>query len=259
MKWKKIKKGAIVICAIITMCISMTVFAAAQEPTVKIDGQVLHGYCYIKNSVLYAPIRIVCEKLGGDVAWDPVTKTASISTGIAFNKNDGCDIINNRIYAPIRRIASAFDKNVEWNEQDRTASIYVQPSILSMENIKTHTQDDIYWLSRIIHAEACCESMDGKIAVGNVIINRVDSDIFPDNIYDVIFDSKYGIQFTPVAIGTIYGEPDEECIEAAKRALDGENIVGNSLYFFNPELSTSFWIADNCEYITAIGTHEFYV
>ena len=75
------------------------------------------------------------------------------------------------------------------------------------ESITTETQnyseDDLYWLSRIIEAESKGEPMEGKIAVGNVIINRRESPDFPDSIYEVIFEKTSGkYQFTPVKNNT---------------------------------------------------------
>ena len=74
----------------------------------------------------------------------------------------------------------------------------------------------VMWLSRIIYAEANTEPLLGKIAVGNVIMNRVNSSEFPDTIYSVIFDKNYGIQFTPVANGSIYNDANAECERAAR-------------------------------------------
>ena len=100
--------------------------------------------------------------------------------------------------------------------------------------------------------------MEGKIAVANTILERVASDEFPDTIYGVIFDEKYGTQYEPVSNGTIYNTPDEDCYEAARRALNGEQVVEGCLYFFNPAKATSNWIAENRPYVTTIGNHVFY-
>lgn len=53
---------------------------------------------------------------------------------------------------------------------------------------------DYYWLSRIISAESQGEPLEGQIAVGNVVLNRVESDQFPDTIAGVVFDQKYAVQ-----------------------------------------------------------------
>ncbi|WP_207707723.1 cell wall hydrolase [Alkaliphilus serpentinus] len=119
--------------------------------------------------------------------------------------------------------------------------------------------EDLYWLSRIIHAEAQGEPYIGKVAVGNVVLNRVKSSIFPNTIKGVVFDKQHGYtQFSPVIDGTIYNNPSQESIEAAKAALKGERPVGDALYFLNPTKSTNFWILENRKYSMTIGDHDFY-
>jgi len=117
--------------------------------------------------------------------------------------------------------------------------------------------DDLLWLARIIEAEAGNEPYEGKLAVGSVIINRVKSNEFPSTIYGVIFDSKYGVQFTPTANGTIYNKPSEESNRAAVEILKG-NIYNNEiLYFVNHDISNSKWF-ETKKYVFKIGNHTFY-
>lgn len=123
----------------------------------------------------------------------------------------------------------------------------------------SYSQDDLYWLARIIEAEAGAEPYNGKVAVGNVILNRVKSNEFPNTIYGVIFEYYGSIpQFSPVADGTIYNTPSEESINAAKDALNGAKPVGNSTYFFNPAKAAGSWIVKNKTYVTRISGHTFY-
>ena len=118
---------------------------------------------------------------------------------------------------------------------------------------------DVYWLARIIEAEAGGESYTGKVAVGNIILNRVYSKDFPNTIYNVIFEYYGNIpQFSPVADGTIYNTPSEESVNAAKDALNGVRPVGNSTYFFNPNKAAGSWIVKNKNYVSTIGGHVFY-
>ncbi|SHI59448.1 peptidoglycan-binding protein [Lutispora thermophila] len=136
-----------------------------------------------------------------------------------------------------------------------TASTAASRGTTSREQMAT----DLYWLSRIINAEAEAEPYKGKVAVGNVIMNRVNSSYFPNTIKGVIFEYYQGIpQFSPVADGTIYNEPNAESIAAAKEALNGSRPVGNSTYFFNPAKSAGTWIVKNKTYVTKIGNHVFY-
>jgi len=119
--------------------------------------------------------------------------------------------------------------------------------------------EDLYWLSRIIHAEAQGESYEGKVAVGNVVLNRVKSSLFPNSVKGVVFDKQQGYtQFSPVLDGSIYNTPGSESVQAAKDALGGSRPVGDALYFLNPSKSTNFWIIKNRQYSTTIGDHDFY-
>jgi len=124
---------------------------------------------------------------------------------------------------------------------------------------RTFSSDDLFWLARIIEAEASGEPYNGKVAVGNVVLNRVSSSDFPNTIYGVIFDYHEHIpQFSPVAEGTIYNNPSQESIQAARDALNGTRPVGSSTYFFNPDKAAGTWIVQNKTYVMRIGGHTFY-
>jgi N-acetylmuramoyl-L-alanine amidase len=114
--------------------------------------------------------------------------------------------------------------------------------------------DDAYLLAQIIHAEANSEPYNGKLAVGNVVMNRVKSDKFPDTVKGVIFQRG---QFQPVSNGTIYNKPSPDALKAANEVMNGRNVVGNqALYFYNPDTSTSDWIFSR-KTIANIGNHRF--
>lgn len=120
-------------------------------------------------------------------------------------------------------------------------------------------QDDLYWLSRIVHAEAQGEPYTGKLAVANTILNRVKSSQFPNTIWGVIFDTKYGVQYTPTVNGAIYNTPNADSVRAAREALEGKSVVGNAMYFCNPKKAPGNWIMQNRPYYTTIGNHAFYL
>ena len=139
---------------------------------------------------------------------------------------------------------------VEWDPYLRGATV-TSPGA-------AYDAGELYWLSRIICAESGAESMSGQIAVGNVILNRVRSGSFPNTVEGVIFDRKDAVQFEPVSNGRVYLPPTSQSVEAAKRALDGENVVGSALYFYAPALSQGTWINANRPYQQTIGCHRFY-
>jgi len=126
------------------------------------------------------------------------------------------------------------------------------------ENKNGYDSNDLLWLSKIIYAEAGTEPLEGKLAVGSVVMNRVMSESYPDTVYDVIFDTKFGTQFTPAATGTVHKSPDEESILAAKMCLGGYSVSEEILFFLNESLSTSTWMQDNCTFVMSIGNHDFY-
>ena len=137
--------------------------------------------------------------------------------------------------------------------------LFAQPVSRGASVSSIQNSTDLYWLSRIIHAESEAEPYKGKVAVGNVIMNRVKSSNFPNTIKEVIFEYYKGIpQFSPVEDGTIYNNPNEDSINAAKDTLNGVRPVGVSEYFFNPDKAAGKWIVQNKTYVMRIGNHVFY-
>ena len=153
---------------------------------------------------------------------------------------------------PLRAVAELLGAKV-------TFTSWSAPVKVTTGESGSYSQEDLYWLSRIISAESQGEPLAGQIAVGNVVLNRVAHSDFPSTVKDVIFDTKHGVQFTPVANGAIYWEPTAQSVKAAQMALEGSNTVGKSLYFFNPSLSQGTWIVQNRTYHSTIGNHRFYL
>lgn len=117
-----------------------------------------------------------------------------------------------------------------------------------------YPEEDLYWLSRAIYSESGNQPMAGRIAVGTVILNRVADPAFPDTIKDVVFAPR---QFSPVANGTIYHDPDERSVVAAKLCLDGVREAEPCLYF---NVTTMYSWADRSRtYYCTIGGHNFYL
>ena len=116
----------------------------------------------------------------------------------------------------------------------------------------------ILLVAAMIYREANMEPWEGKVAVGNVILNRVESPLFPDTVYDVIFDTRFGVQFSPAETGGIYCEPDDEAVIAAKLCLDGASVAGGSLYFVNPDIGADGWFKETKTFVATIGDHDFY-
>lgn len=117
------------------------------------------------------------------------------------------------------------------------------------------SEENVHWLARLIHAEARGEKFEGQIAVGNVVLNRVLDNEFPETIYSVIYQQG---QFCVVDDGQINLEPNKTAYKAAKQAFK-KDITNNSLYFYNPLTSS----ASGIEWMSTrkmekeIGNHRF--
>ena len=95
--------------------------------------------------------------------------------------------------------------------------------------------------------------------MGNVVLNRVADKQFPNTVKEVIFDDKYAIQFEPVENGTVYDEPTDSAVLAAKISLEGADVIGPALYFYAPALSPVNWINQNRPFYMTIGCHDFHL
>lgn len=121
----------------------------------------------------------------------------------------------------------------------------------------TLSQADIRLLQKIVMAEAEGEPYPGKIAVANVVLNRLRSANFPDTIKDVIYQKR---QFSPVANGRLKRvTPDKESIRAVNAALSGVKEVSDDTYYFlSLKLAQDLTVHHTRKYAKTIGNHTFY-
>ena len=240
---------------------------------VYIDGQLadLGADSIMLNGTTYVSLRGFSMAMGAsNVTWyngtatvyaPDLTVTATVGNIYLVANDrylfvaDGCILYSDSMMVPVRVLAEAFNASVAWSNEGH--AVYVTSGSGAIESGSTYYDEtDLYWMARIITAEARGESFEGQIAVGGVIMNRITSSEFPDTVYDVVFDRRYGVQFTPAYSGAIYNTPTESCIIAAKIALDGGNTAGDSLYFSSS--SVGCWAARSRPYTMTIGNHSFY-
>ena len=110
-------------------------------------------------------------------------------------------------------------------QQAALAAQAAQTAAISAEELKL--------LANIIYCEAGSESYVGKVAVGNVIMNRVKSASQPNTITEVVYAKG---QFSPVRNGSLQralssDKADAACYQAAIEALAGAQPVGGKLFF----------------------------
>lgn len=112
---------------------------------------------------------------------------------------------------------------------------------------------DLELLARTISAEARGESYLGQVAVGAVILNRVEHPSFPDSISGVIYQNG---AFSCLYDGQFYEPIADSAYSAARDALNGMDPSGGAIYYYNPVTATNKWIRSR-PVITTIGRHIF--
>lgn len=115
------------------------------------------------------------------------------------------------------------------------------------------TSRDIQLLARVIEGEAADEPYSGKLAVGAVIMNRVQSSAFPNTLSGVIYQPH---AFESVTNGQYNRPLTNESLQAARQAMAGMDPTGGATFFWNPSKPVSPWIWSR-NIITRIGRHVF--
>lgn len=279
------KLTILILCIVCVFTLVMSGYTAAGSDEVTVDATVpiyINGNesvdGYIIGDTTYTSIRSLCEALCEDInfRWKAKTKTLTLTAEgleltatvdnmyICANERylyvaKSVMIYDDNVIVPVRTIADVFGAAVEWDSESSSVSISAENLTMIESGDTFYNENDLYWLSRLINSEGGNQPMDGKIAIGNVVMNRVASDSCPDNIYDVIFDAKYGVQFSVVTTKAIYLDPNEESIVAAKLCLEGASVIGTDcIYFVNPDMGATNWFRTTRTYIGTYGDHDFY-
>jgi len=214
----------------------------------------------VEDGSAFVPVRFVSEALHYNVDWDKQTNTILITEKPTYlvEKGDTLSSISEKTGVSISDLKA-------WNQI--TDDLIVEGSHLVLEDVNfssvnelkanavvSYQDEEFEWLAKIIHLEAMDEPYEGRVAVGAVVINRVQSSQFPNSIKDVIFAPG---QFTPAGNGKIYNTtPSDSDYKAAKEALSGTDPVEGALYFYNPKVSTSTFFNSKSR-VGEIGGHRF--
>lgn len=224
---------------------------------------------WVTEGTSYVTLRALAEHTGYQLTWDGQQAILQgedllllAQPGASYIQSnqralyipEGIQVHGGRAVLPLRTVVKALGGSLTW---DGTAACWTSAQTAPAQ--ADYPEEDLYWLSRVISAESRGEPLVGQIAVGNVVLNRVADSQFPSTVKEVVFDRKNGVQFEPVSNGTIYQEPTQKSLLAAKLCLEGANVVGDCLYFYAPSLSPGTWITGNRTYHTTIGCHKFYL
>lgn len=116
-----------------------------------------------------------------------------------------------------------------------------------------YSSSDYELLARIISAESRGEPYLGQVAVGAVVLNRIEHPSFPDTLSGVVYQKG---AFSCLDDGQFYEPIANSCYSAARDAINGLDPSGGAIYYYNPITATNKWILSR-KLITTIGKHRF--
>ncbi|WP_400246765.1 cell wall hydrolase [Niallia sp. JL1B1071] len=162
-------------------------------------------------------------------------------------------VIGSYIYVP--SVAKAATTNTEEtkNVSTRKFAVDKKENVQASDESANLTNNEKNLLARLVHAEAKGEPFAGKVAVADVVLNRVENKQFPDSVESVIHEKN---AFQPVQNGSIQKKADKESRKAVEEALKNGKENKELLYFYNPDTATSDWIFSRTV-VKRIGNHAF--
>lgn len=170
-------------------------------------------------------------------------------------------------YAQTPQLQVVIQQNIQYNdpvsyhseEQDKPVQTIREPAepeaVSEEKSGYTFTEEEQEALLRIAMSEAGGEDLTGKILVMEVVINRMESEEFPDDVISVIMQEG---QFSPISDGRYYDViPDSECKDALNIVISGSmDLSEGALYFENA--GASAWHKTHLQKLFEHGNHTFY-
>lgn len=269
-----------IVVAIILMCANAFAVSTYGGYNLPIDIDINGSFikCVQKpimiDGTTYIPLRAFSDAIGGEVSWDEEEMTATMTKdGHSFSfyiqknyclvdgeiKNYTSVIYKDLTFIPVRAVSEVLGYEVLWDDFYLTVKITAH-GVEIPENCKdkTYTYEDIIYLAKITHIESGNDYFEVKLGVAGTVVNRVKSPLAPNTVKDVIFDTRYGVQFPPAHTDKINVTPSKDSMIAAKCAISGVNIVGNSLYFIDTKSAPSSWLHNNKKHYITVYDMSFY-
>ncbi len=216
----------------------------------KIDGQFGWGtYWALKN--FQKSYGLTEDGVAGSSTQSTLEKHTSYNQSWVLNNvkqgNDFTYYGGTPLKDQVKQSGGAASKTTSSNSTNTSSST-------SVTNLpKGFSESDIKLLSNAVYGESRGEPFVGQVAVAAVILNRISSSKFPDNVSGVIFQPG---AFTAVQDGQIWLTPNDKARKAVMDAINGWDPSQGALYYFNPDTATSGWIWGRPQ-ILKIGKHIF--
>lgn len=167
---------------------------------------------------------------------------------------EGVQMVGGKVTVPLSVLVKVFDARLSWDAASGTVVVNRGSGAIQSGD-SYYNQDDLFWLSRIIQAECGNQPLEGRMAVGNVVLNRVKNPAFPSTVKGVLSQKN---QFTTWKNGALANRtPNATSVIAAKLVLDGGEVESTKGATFFDSNSNS-WAARNKTCVAVIGNHKFY-
>jgi hypothetical protein len=209
----------------------------------------------LRDGVLYASASELGTHFGSEIRWLDVAKLAVIQIGdhyYSFGANTASALMDqneiqlsqptlmedNLLYVPLDDLMRWYGATGTWMPDALTYALNSPAFQYDESEVKvpTYSDEDLLWLARIVDVETGDATVFKRMAIANVVLNRVKSERFPNTIYEVIFQSG---QFPPSKRESFLTlTPKMNSVIAAKRALEGENNIETCLFFNNRPFSS---------------------
>lgn len=276
------KKLLCMILVVIMLSAQFTAYAVDTHKGYNIPVDIAVNGSFIKcavkpvmiDSSTYIPLRAFSDAIGGDISWDGEQMIATLvkdgHTFEFYSDMDFCTVdgepkpytsVNYRdlLFVPVRAISEVLGYKVEWDDLYLIVKVTADGVNVPETSVdKSYTYEDVTYLGKITHIESGYQDFKVRLGVAATVVNRVKSGEFPNTIKDVIFDTKYSVQFPPAHTDKFNNPPSKESVIAAKCVLNGVNVVGNSLYFVDSAYTKGSWVHNNRPHYATIVDMDFY-
>lgn len=168
---------------------------------------------------------------------------------------------------PVKEVEVNEEAEPEGTKEDILVETEEMPVVESEEAVVSDfpgapismSDDERFWLEKLVEAESAGESYEGKVAVATVIANRVEMNEFPDTVMEVIRAPK---QFSPFMDGSIERRTaSADSIQAVIEVFDegNRNLPHDTAFFCTTAIAPYSWISKNKPFLKTIGNHSFYL
>ena len=148
--------------------------------------------------------------------------------------------------------------NVPTENAKEADTVEAMPQVAMATSEFNYTAAELDLFARLVHAESAGEPFEGQVAAAATILNRLESDLYPNTISGVVYQVESGrYQYSPVLDGRINLPAGESAKRAVREALKGWDPTGGATGFYNPAKTSNAWVRSHPVTAT-IGSHVFF-